>query len=156
MKLFKILSIALVLALSVVSSHSQIKKIDVRSTTGGLMQYGHEALKTTTDSVVTALDSIVVAANEAGIIQVTLVGYNGDAPAGITGIKYVRYKKVAGTLTLGTVTDIAATVIDTELSGSTTWTIVASGNNIIVRVKGKIPLTSGIKWKCRTEYLSRP
>lgn len=155
MKFLKLFAVAAIAFLST-QSHAQIKTVDVRTVKGAIVNYGHEAILTTTDSVVTAIDSIVVAANEAGIIRVTVVGYNADAPAGITGIKYVRYKKVAGTLTLGTVTDIAATVTDSELSGSTTWTIVASGNNIIVRVKGKIPLTSGIKWKCRTEYLSRP
>lgn len=150
-----LMATAAMLAFVSFSFGQSANKFDIHAANGKYVEYGREASITTTDSVLTTLDIIPITANEAGIITVTLVGYNGDAPAAITGIKEVRYKKVAGTLTLGTVNDIVTGVTDTELSGSTTWSIVASSNNIYIKVKGKLPLASGVKWRARTELVYR-
>jgi hypothetical protein len=90
---------------------------------------------TTTDATPTNIDTVTVSNNEVGVLEVTVVGYYGTAPAGVTGKQIVRYKKVAGTLTLGTAADVLAVETDTAL-GAATFAIVASGNQIYIRVTG--------------------
>lgn len=101
--------------------------------------------KTTTDSTgYSTVDSLVVGANEVGFVTVHLVGYNDSASVGVTGVKHVRFKKIAGTLTLGTVGDLQTTVADSELSPAT-WRIIAVNNNVYVQVKGAPAIT--IYWR---------
>ena len=102
-----------------------------------------QGLKTTTDSAFYYIDTISVADNESGILEVQLLGYNDSLSIAITGKKIVRYKKVAGTLTLGTATDVLATEVDTGLQntslGGAAWTITSANNQIYIRIKGKTP-----------------
>jgi hypothetical protein len=117
-----------------------------------------ESTATTTDSTLTYIDTITVANNESGILEVQMIGYNDSLSIAVTGKKIVRYKKVGGTLTLGSITDILATEVDTDLqngSGGSTWTIVAASNEIYVRIKGKVPYN--IYWEClRTKQKKVP
>lgn len=118
-----------------------------------------ESTKHTTDSTFYYIDTITVAANESGILEVQVIGYNDSLSIAITGKKIVRYKKVAGTLTLGTATDVLATEVDTGLqnspSGGAAWTIVAASNQIYVRIKGKN--TYNVYWESlRTQQKKVP
>ena len=98
---------------------------------------------TTTDSAFHYVDSVVIKANEGGIVEVSVVGFAKDTLYCVTGLKKVRFSKRAGTLTMGTVIDDMAVVTDTPL-GTATFDLVAANNKIYVRVKGK--LGNSITW----------
>ena len=98
---------------------------------------------TTTNATPTTIHTVTINSNSRGIIEVRMAGITSDNLEGITGIKRVRYKKIAGTLTLGTVEDEMATELD--LLTTATYTITTSGNNIIVQVTGEAATT--INWK---------
>jgi len=126
------------------------QKIQMKTTTGTIFTYGSQQTLSTTDASYHNIETVVLAANTAGIVEVSVTGVNtvnGDA---VTGAAIARFKKVAGTLTLGDTTNILATVVDTGLSGST-WDISTSGNNIIIRVKGKAATT--VRWRCLVKQL---
>lgn len=97
----------------------------------------------TTDSTLTYVDSISLKTNEAGIIEVAVIGYAKDTAYAVTGVKKVRFNKRRGTLTLGTVADEQAVVADAAL-GTSTFDIVAARDKILVRVKGKA--ATNITW----------
>lgn len=99
---------------------------------------------TTTDSVTTTAQTITIDNNAVGIIEIYAIGYANDIGDGVTACKIVRYKKEAGTLTLGTTSDILATEADSGLSGAAV-TFSTSSNNITVRVKGKLATT--VTWR---------
>jgi hypothetical protein len=95
----------------------------------------------TTDATPKKLGTIQIGATKAGLVTVSVVGFdNTDA---VTGIKAARYKKVAGTLTLGTPGAVLAVETDTGL-GSATFTLSAVANNIDVMVTGAAGKT--INW----------
>ena len=121
----------------------------IRSTTGGLISSGRTSSVATTDATVTTIDTLTLGANSAGVIQYTVKGVAADGNA-ITGSAIVRYSKVAGTLTLGTPSDILAVAADTSLSGGTI-AVAALSNNIIVTVKGKASVN--ISWQCSLTIL---
>ncbi len=99
---------------------------------------------TTTDSVTTTAQTISIDSNAIGTIEVYVIGYAPSTGDGVTCIKTVRYKKTAGTLTLGTSADILATQADTGLSGAAV-AFSTSSNSVIITVKGKLATT--VKWK---------
>ncbi len=108
----------------------------------------------TTDSTLTYMDSVVVATNESGIIQLTMIGYAKDTAHAVTGVIQCRFNKRRGTLTLGTITQVEPITVDVPLQnggGGATFTLVSINNNIYVRVKGKagysITWTSFVKQK---------
>lgn len=135
-----LLAILFVFAISL-NAEAQLKKLNFKSTSGKLFQYGQQATARTTDSTLTYLDTLVIASNEAGIIELQIIGYDSVNSVAITGSQIVRYKKVAGTLTLGTATDVLATEVDTGLQtagvGGAAFTIISQNNNVVIRVKGK-------------------
>jgi hypothetical protein len=100
---------------------------------------------TTADATPVYIDSLVLRTNEAGIIQVTIIGYAKDTAYAVTGVKQARFNKRRGTLTLGTVTDLLTTTTDTDISGAT-FSIISSGNKIYVQVTGKA--ATSITWTC--------
>jgi len=88
----------------------------------------------TTDATPKKLGSYVPAAGKAGILFLTVTGFDGtDA---ITGQKAIRFKKnAAGTLTLGTAVDVVASVVDAGL-GAATFAMSAVSNKVDVMVTG--------------------
>jgi len=115
-------------------------------------EFRKQSTLTTTDSAYNTIATIPIAANEAGILDVQVTGYNDSLSIAVTGRQVVRYKKVAGTLTLGTPSNILAKETDTGLQYTnigSTWDISTSSDNIIIRVKGK--LTYKIKWESRVK-----
>lgn len=99
---------------------------------------------TTTDSVTTTAQTIAIDNNAVGILEVYALGYANAIGDGVTAAKIVRYKKELGTLTLGSTTDILATEADSGLSGAAV-SFVASSNNILIKVKGKLATT--VTWR---------
>ncbi len=97
----------------------------------------------TTDSAYHYVDSVVISANEAGIIEVSVIGFSYDTAYSVTGVQTVRYNKHRDTLTMGTPTDVLAKETDTVL-GSATFDLISSGNKIYVRIKGKLNYT--MRW----------
>ena len=95
----------------------------------------------TTDSTLTLMDSVVLATNETGIVQLTVIGYAKDTAYSVTGVIQARFNKRRGTLTLGTITELEPITRDAVLQntalGGATFTLVASDGKIYVRVKGK-------------------
>lgn len=103
---------------------------------------------TTTDSAYNYIDSVIVASNESGILEVQVLGFNDSLALKVLGKQIVSYSKVGGTLTLGTPTSILTKTTDSGLQYTnigSTWDIVAVSNNIYIRVKGK--LTYSIRWE---------
>ncbi len=92
--------------------------------------------KVTTDSTLTYLDSVSIGTNEAGIVEVKVIGYAKDTAYSVTGVVKARFNKRRGTLTMGSVIEEQTIVTDAAL-GSATFTLVAASNKIYVRVKGK-------------------
>ncbi|MFT3680704.1 MAG: hypothetical protein QM791_23790 [Ferruginibacter sp.] len=149
MKSLKILTVA-IFALTACCS----KKATAQATKKWIpTEYRHQATLTTTDSAYQTIDLLEVASNEAGIIEVQVLGYNDSLSIAVTGKQIVRYKKVAGTLTVGTASNILAKETDTGLS-TATWDISTSSNNIIIRVKGRLNYT--VKWESRVKIQKKP
>ncbi len=144
MKSLKIFLLVLItMGTLTMNSEAQTKKLYLRNYNGGLLNYGTISTKTTTDSTLRALDSIVVNSGEAGLVEVQVVGFNDSLSKSVTGSYIARYNKVGGTITLGTPTAVSTKVTDTEL-GTATFSLTTSGNNIIVQIKGKDTYT--IRW----------
>ena len=105
---------------------------------------------TTTDSTLTYVDSLILQRNEAGIIQVTVLGYAYDTAYLVSGVLQARFNKRRGTLTMSTVTEVQAQTVDapliTALPGGAKFSLIAVGNNIYVQVKGKH--ATNITWTC--------
>jgi hypothetical protein len=136
--LLKILSL-LILVITGISSNAQTKFMN---------RNNDERMSNrivTTNNAYTNIDSVTIANNEIGILQVTMIGYAKDTAYGVTGIKQCRYNKRGGTLTMGTVTDLLTTVVDADLDGAT-FDLNSSNGKIYIRVKGltDIPFT----WTC--------
>lgn len=128
------------------------KQLFLKSSDNKLFNYGRTATRTTTDSALTTLDLITINDDEAGLVEVQVVGLNDSTTTAVTGSYIARYVKKAGTLTLGTPTAISATVTDATL-GTSTWSLTTSSNNIIVQVKGKLGFT--VNWICNVRRLYR-
>lgn len=100
----------------------------------------------TSDATVTTIATIATSSNEFGVIEVTLVGHRTTSDGhGITGKKIVRYRNIAGTITVGSITSL----LTDELTGLTTatWTITSSGSNILIRVTGEA--ATNIDWSIK-------
>jgi hypothetical protein len=138
--------------LGMLATQAQDKTVLLKASDNSLFNYGRTAVKTTTDSTLTTLSTVTVGDDEAGVIEVMLVGFNDSTSTAVTGAKIVRYVKDAGTLTLGTPTSSLATVTDATL-GTATWSVTTSSNNIIVQVKGKAGFT--IRWQCTVRRVYR-
>ena len=108
----------------------------------------------TTDSTLTYIDSLVLGTNEAGIVEVTIIGFAKDTAYSVTGKIQARFNKRRGTCTLGTITEVEPITRDAVLAntalGGATFTLVVVNNNIYVRVKGRA--TYEITWTCFTKY----
>lgn len=150
MKSFKLFSMMLFALMLFATTAVVAQKIQMRTTTGNLFTYGSQHTLTSTDAAYHVIDTIALASNTAGIIEVSVTGVNAATGDAITGAAIVRFKKSAGTLTLGDTTNILPTIVDTGLSGGT-WDITASGNNIIVRIKGKA--ATSVRWRSLVKQL---
>jgi hypothetical protein len=107
---------------------------------------------TTTDSSIHTIYTIPIVANEAGIINVSFVGYAQNNAGAVTSIQVVRYINAAGTITLGTPVAILATESDASVTGSSVAFSV-SGSNIIVTVKSGRPVS--VRWQVAISKESR-
>lgn len=99
----------------------------------------------TSDATATTLRTITIPDGSRGILEVRMDCINSStAGSGLTGIKRVRFKKISGTLTLGTVEDEMAVERDGGLT-SANFTITTSSNNIIIQVTGEA--ATNLKWR---------
>lgn len=98
----------------------------------------------TSNATPTTLKTFTITDNSVGTLIVNMSAGKADGSGGVTGIKAVRYKKVSGTLTLGTISGWLSDEVDAAVSGAT-WTITTSSNNIIVQVTGVA--ATDIQWK---------
>ncbi len=146
-KTFLILS--LLFSVALLQAQTQ-KNLKLTTANHKLFDYGQTATLTTTDSAVNVIDSIIIADDEAGIIEVQTVGFNDSLGLAVTGSKIMRYVKTAGTLTLGSATNTLASSTDAGL-GTATWSVAASDDNIIVTVKGK--LNYEVLWRANTRKI---
>ncbi len=115
----------------------------LQNSNGRLFRYGYQAFLTTSDDTARVIATFPIADDEAGLLQARVVGIDTAASDVVTGVIGIRYKKVAGTLTLGSPISVQAVVTDAGVSGSTfAW--AASSNNVVLRVTGD---TSSIVWR---------
>lgn len=98
----------------------------------------------TSNAVATTAHTITLDANSRGIVEVRVEAVSSDGTKGLTGIKRVRYKKIAGTLTLGTVETEMAIERDGGLT-TADFTITTSSNNVIIQVTGES--AQALDWK---------
>lgn len=98
-----------------------------------------------TNATPATIQTITIADETAGYIEVFLVGKETGTAGKITGKKGVGYRKDGGTLTLDSPTDIVATSA-TGTMATATWTVTTSSNNIIVQITG-IAATNA-EWTC--------
>lgn len=106
----------------------------------------------TTDATPTTIQTITITDETAGIIEVLMVGRTATTTGKLTGKKLVGYRKDGGVLTLDTPVAVLADVAGGDLS-TATWTIAASGNNIIIQATGEAAKT--IEWKCVVNVIDR-
>ncbi len=134
----------LFLSLLVISGFAiSAQTLQFRTTNGKAVPYGRYQTTTTEDSALNTLDSMVIADNSAGLIEVSVVAADTSGN-GVTGKQIYRYHKSAGTLTLSSATNISAIVTDTGL-GTATYTFTKVDDNLVLKVKGKH--TVPVKWK---------
>lgn len=147
------LFLALVLFVSAVQAQT-VSPVFFRTTTNSLYNYSYEGTYRTTDSTTYhTVGTFAIAANEVGLLEVEVIGIDTTSSAGFcTGSKVVTYSKVAGTLTLGTPSNILATTTSANMSTSS-WQITTSSNNIIVQVRGTLSRT--ILWTVRIKPIRR-
>lgn len=153
MKAFK-LFLAVVLMFAVHANAQTVSPVHFRTTTNTLYNFSYEGTYRSTDSTTYhTVGTYTVAANEVGLLEVEVIGIDTTSSAGFcTGSKVVTYSKVAGTLTLGTPSNILATTTSANMSTSS-WQITTSSNNIIVQVKGT--LNRDILWTVRIKPLRK-
>lgn len=98
----------------------------------------------TTDATVTTLATITPPDNSRGTLEVTLIGLKpSDAAYGISGKKFIHWKKVSGTLTVSQIVGEAADYLETFTTA--TWTVDASGGTLRIRVTGEAATT--VDWQ---------
>lgn len=115
----------------------------VKTTSGKNIAAGRFDTLTTFNATPVVMDTLAITDNTSGIIEVTVVGQaaTGD---GITGKLIYRYKKVSGTLTVGTADSASAITADTALSGGTFALAANSYNNAKLTVTGKASVN--VRW----------
>jgi hypothetical protein len=104
----------------------------------------------TTGATLTTAQTITLASNSIGMLEIHVVGYSDSLKAAVTGSIVVRYKKPSGTLTLAT-SDTLSTFITDSALGAAAWSVAAVSNNIAIKVQGDtgIPMTWYITVKRR-------
>lgn len=152
MKALKFFLIALLAAITI-PVMAQTKTVRMTTTNYSIFDFGYSTTYTGTLGTAVNADTITVAANEGGLLRVTCVGYSDDSTSSVTGSKIVRYNKVAGTLTLGSPSNILAVAADTKIT-TATFSVAAVSNNICVTVTGVAGVT--IRWKIIIEQLKIP
>lgn len=144
LKLFLIALVGLMVNISV-----QAQTMQLKATNGKLVTYAKIATKTTADSVTTVMDTLIIADNSAGLIEVTVLG-SSTAGDGVTGKQIFRYHKSSGTLTLSSATNVSSIVTDTGISGATFTFSTNSNNNVQLTIKGK-PSTT-VNWRSQLTH----
>jgi hypothetical protein len=144
MKSLKFLSIACLFMATAFTASSQM--LYTKTTSGKFIAVGKQKTLTTTDATATVMDTLAITNNTAGVIEVRVVGVaaTGDA---ITGKLIYRYKKVSGTLTIGTADAASVLTTDTALSGGTFALAVNTYNNAKLTVTGKAAVS--VVWRSR-------
>jgi len=100
---------------------------------------------TTSNATPSALTSVTIENNSAGILEITLIGIVVGTPTTYTMAKrYAKYYKIGGVVNVIEVGDIISESLGTLTTA--TWTIVANGttNNIDVTITGQA--STNIKW----------
>ena len=143
----KFLSILFVFSLMISAVTAQVRTRSVSE--NGAATYGKAI--TTTDSAFHNIDSIVLAPNEAGIVQVFVVGNGYDTAYSVRGAYTATYNNRRGTLTLDTPTALTPSVTDAALTTST-FSLVAGTNKIYVRIKGR--LNYNVRWQSITKHIA--
>jgi hypothetical protein len=115
-----------------------------KTISGKLVPVGKIATYTTANATPVVIDTLAIADNSAGIMEIVAVG-STTAGDGVTGKLYYRYKKVAGTLTVATAEVASAIVADTNVSGATFAFAATSYGNGKLTITGKAALS--IKWR---------
>ncbi|MEX6689227.1 hypothetical protein QTN47_17085 [Danxiaibacter flavus] len=144
----------IVIALAIISfaAEAQTTKVLLKQENNYLFNYGRQIKATTTDATQKTIDSVPIAANEAGIFELQVVGLSTAGEA-VTGSTITRYVKKSGTLTVATDSIILAKVTDTGVTnGAYAWS-VSSDNNLLLKVTGQASKT--INWIVNVRRISQ-
>jgi hypothetical protein len=154
MKPLKLFLVATLLVVASMAYSQTVSPVFFKTIDNKNYNYSYEgSLRTTDSTTYHTIGTLAIGANEVGVIEVEVVGIDTTTTGGFcTGKKIVTYSKKAGTLTLGTPTDLLATT--TAATNTTSaWRISASSNNIIVEVKGT--LSREILWTARVKFIRK-
>jgi len=109
-------------------------------------QIWDNATTSTTSTSTATVGTITPDDNTRGTAVVTLVGIDvADGTKGLTGKKFVHWKKISGTVTVLAVIDEQADYLETWTT--TTWTVDASGGDLRIRVTPET--TNGCEWSAQ-------
>jgi hypothetical protein len=151
--LFKVFIVLMLFCLYSCPSMAQTNQaLYLRNSNNNLFRYGYQAILTTTNNTPATMLTFAVATDEAGFIEAQVVGFDSTNGLAITGALQIRYKKSAGTLTLGSPVTDATLVVDDSLH-SATFAFSASSNNILLRVTGDTGKT--VKWIANIRWINK-
>lgn len=142
---FKIffLAMTMIMACTAEAQTKQGVMLKISLTNGKLANFGQDIKLTTPDATPVIADTMAIADNSAGLIEVYGSG-SSAAGDGVTGKLIYRYHKSAGTITLGSATSASAIVADTNVSGATFAVAATASNNLKLTVTGKSALP--VQW----------
>jgi hypothetical protein len=153
MKTFKSLVILFLSSIIVYTAAAQTNQnLKLQNSNFKLFDYGKQAILTTTDENPHTIAAFTIGANEVGFLEAQVIGFDSTGGDAVTGAIMVRYKKVAGTLTLGSTVVDAAIVTDAGLN-SATFAWAASSNNINLDVTGDT--TTSVRWTANIRWVKR-
>ena len=116
---------------------------DVQIKNNAFTVYGKVEVTTADATADVLIKTITPAGNSAGTLEVDMAAVSTSLGM-VSGKKYVSYKKSGSVVTLGTITDVAASVADGNITAAS-WTITASSGDIQIKVTGVASTT--IKWR---------
>ena len=115
---------------------------DIQVKNSAFAAYGKAEATTGDATADVIIKTISPANNSAGTFEVDMAAVSNSLGT-ITGKKYVRYKKSGATITLISLTDIANSVADGDIS-TADWTITAGSGSLQIKVTGA---AATIKWR---------
>jgi hypothetical protein len=154
MKSLKFVLVALLLVVASMAYSQTVAPVFFKTIDNKNYNFSYEgSLRTTDSTTYHTIGTLGIGANEVGVIEVEVVGIDTTTTAGFcTGKQIVTYSKKAGTLTLGTPTNILAATTSASMTTSA-FQITTASNNIIVQVKGT--LNREILWTARVKFIRK-
>jgi hypothetical protein len=148
-KLIRYILPAVIALISITATAQTNQNLYLQNGNGRLFRYGYQGFLTTADGSAHTIATFLIGANEGGVLTARVVGVDTATMDEVTGVVGIRYKKVAGTLTLGSAINVQSIVTDAGL-GSATFAFAASSNNVVLNVTGDA--STSVVWKAEVMW----